>query len=56
LTDSLVIVIILWHAITDENFSLRFGNELQGSFIRLRLNTLQFTAGLKGKANRAEAR
>jgi hypothetical protein len=25
-------------------------------FIRLRLNTLQLAAGMKGKANRAEAR
>ena len=27
-----------------------------GLFIRLRLNTLQLAAGMKGKANRAEAR
>ncbi len=32
--------------------SLAFGEE----FIRLRLNTLQLAAGMKGKVNRAEAR
>ena len=28
----------------------------RGEFIRLRLNTLQLAAGMKGKVNRAEAR
>jgi hypothetical protein len=29
---------------------------LNSGFIRLRLNTLQLAAGMKGKTNRAEAR
>jgi len=33
-----------------------FGNILGPLLIRLRLNTLLFVAGMKGKVNRAEAR
>jgi hypothetical protein len=32
------------------------GNSRQDIFIRLRLNTLQLAAGMKGEVNRAEAR